>query len=184
MKSATLHLWNFYSRQCAPVRWNLHEVTPFTIPVAWATGPSWGDRARPLSSSDQTRGFDAGCNDNWVDINAQPFFQQAADSLATTAYMGLKAADESVTAGYKQFRSSETVPGQVPHLDINYDSVPVVSNLSDESGHVWVCDGSEPSVHRVVDTAVAGTGGRRCGRFVVGDVRGMSRTARRSAQRR
>ena len=134
VKSATLHLWNFYSRQCAPVRWNMHVVTPFTIPVAWQTGPSWGDESQPLSSSDQTRGFNASCSDNWVHIDAQPFFQWAADRLQTTAYMGLKAADESTTAGYKQFRSSETVPNQVPHADINYDSVPVVSDLGTNPG--------------------------------------------------
>jgi hypothetical protein len=79
IKSATLHLWNFFSRQCAPERWNMHQVTVFTIPVTWQTGPSWGDESQPLSSSDQTRGFDASCDDNWVSIDARLFFQSAAD---------------------------------------------------------------------------------------------------------
>jgi len=62
------------------------------------------------------------------------FFQWAADRLQTTACMGLKAADESNTAGFKQFRSSETVPNQVPYADIDYDSVPVVSDIQTNPG--------------------------------------------------
>jgi len=86
--------------------------------------------ARALSSSTETKGYDASCDDGRVKIVATAFFQKAADAGAGSAYMGLKATDETTTAGYKSFRSSQGVASEVPYLDIDFEAAPLVSNLS------------------------------------------------------
>ncbi len=127
VKSATLHLWNFYSASCEAREWDLYNVAPFSIPVFWSNQPAWD--ADRLSYSSETKGLNTTCDDGWVGINAQPFFQKAANAGAGTSYMGLRSHDETNVASFKQFRSSQAPSVVVPYLTMDYDAAPILSNV-------------------------------------------------------
>jgi RHS repeat-associated protein len=131
IRSARMNFWNFYSSRCSAERWELWSTDAFdaNTPMFWHNQPA----LRHLeASSTETKGLNASCADGWVGIDARTFFQRAADAGSPVGYMGLKAGVETAgdNRGWKQFRSSNSAPGQVPHVTVEYDAAPIVSNLT------------------------------------------------------
>lgn len=101
--SATLSLWNWYSGSCSQTGRLVWSTTPYTNPIWWDTAPK-------LLSNDgystQTAGFSSACNDAWVSASVVPLFQRAANTSASTVYMGLTSYNESnPSLSWKQVRS-------------------------------------------------------------------------------
>jgi hypothetical protein len=118
--SATLSLWNWYSGSCSQTGWLVWSTTPYTNPIWWDTAPK-------LLSNDgystQTAGFSSACNDAWVSASVVPLFQRAANTSASTVYMGLTSYNESnPSLSWKQVRSLQAPnTAQIPVVRIDYE---------------------------------------------------------------
>ncbi|GAA4038790.1 hypothetical protein GCM10022248_00760 [Nonomuraea soli] len=127
VSSATVHFWNWYSTTCAQTAWELWSVGSFDASVRWHNQPEWRFNE---ATSTQTKGLNSSCDDGWVTIDGRGFFQRAANELAPVGYMGLKAADESRTDSWKQFRSINATASVFPYALVTYTAAPQVSSPS------------------------------------------------------
>jgi RHS repeat-associated protein len=126
IRSATLHLWNYYSASCGPAGWQAFVSAPYTNPITWDTRPPF---VAPGGSSDETKGLNSTCDDNFIHMNVRDFLQYAADQRAVTSYMGLKASDETQIAGWKQVRSLQVnLASHMPYITVDFDAAPFVTN--------------------------------------------------------
>jgi RHS repeat-associated protein len=126
IRSATLHLWNYYSASCGPAGWQAFVSAPYTNPITWDTRPAfvaWG------GYSEETKGLNSTCDDNFINMNVRDFLQYAADRWTATSYMGLKAYDETQVSGWKQVRSLQVnLASHMPYITVDYDAAPLVTN--------------------------------------------------------
>jgi RHS repeat-associated protein len=126
--SATLTLWEVWSYSCTPANWQLWRTGYFDSTATWSNSPA---QLTQFSSSSATKGHDSGCNPGQVGIDATGWFQAAADSFYPYWAMGLYAADENSSLGWKRFASSQdSNNSHVPFVSINYNAPPAVSGLS------------------------------------------------------
>jgi RHS repeat-associated protein len=128
IRSAKLHLWNWYAATCTNNGWWATTVQPYTNPVTWASQPAYIDWA---GYSVETRGFSSACDDGWITMDVKAFAQRAADNKWVNGYMGLQAYNESTVNGWKQVRSLQADDDdQIPHLTIDFDAAPFVTGLT------------------------------------------------------
>jgi RHS repeat-associated protein len=111
--SATLSLWETGAASCAPSGWEL-----------WTAGAAVSGKGAPVwqrreSSSQATTGHGVGCEPGWVGIDATGFVQHAVSGHASTAWLGLRAQNESDAGGWKQFSSAGAV-SDPPRLTVTY----------------------------------------------------------------
>jgi hypothetical protein len=159
--SATANFWNWYSGapNCTSAAWEIWNTTAFTSATRWTSQPPLLDNDpntagnQPAGSSNSTSGGGAACDDAWVAMNAVNFFRRAASEGQTTAYMGIKAADETVVAGYKQFRSDGAAAAEVPYARVVFNRLPAVSALA--TAPVTSCDGSSAPLTTMTPTLKA-----------------------------
>lgn len=122
--SATLSLWEYHSWSCTPAQWDVWTTDAASTATRDTNQPAWDNLE---SSSTQTKGYSASCNDGWVTADATSFIQRAANASASSAWMGLKANNESDHLTWKRFNSQNAATGQ-PKITVTYNSVPQVSN--------------------------------------------------------
>jgi RHS repeat-associated protein len=122
--SATVYYWNWYSTTCSSKSWEIWSTGPASTSTRWGSQPPWHHKE---ASSTATKGLDSTCDDGWVSISGTNFFQRAANAGQTTAYMGVRATNESDGLAWKQFRSrNASDSSQVPYAVVNYNSKPQV----------------------------------------------------------
>jgi hypothetical protein len=124
--AATVSLWNFWSDplDCAPVSWEIWSTNPSTYTTTFANQPVWHQKE---AASTATHGSE-NCADAWATVDGKSFFQRAATAGSTRAGMGIRATDETVRAGFKQFRSREgNVAAEDPKASVTYNSWPTVT---------------------------------------------------------
>ena len=160
--SARTYFWNFYSNTCAPTAWEIWSTGPTSATTYWSTQPLWIDADsatpgdQPEATSTETRGFDASCNDNWASADARSFFQRAADAGQTTAYMGIRAADETTTAGFKQFYTQNHATTSVrPYATVTYNSYPQVTARTTVPSTSCVVGPTRPAIQTMTPTLQA-----------------------------
>ncbi|WP_436521562.1 RHS repeat-associated core domain-containing protein [Actinoplanes sp. HUAS TT8] len=125
--AATFNFYNWYSQSCTAAQWEVWTTDAATSATRWATQPAW--RTKEVTST-ATKGFSSSCQDGWVSVNGLTFLQHAVTANKSTAFMGLKATDETSTnsIGFKQFRSSQPSSsdqqGQQPYAVVTYNSYP------------------------------------------------------------
>ncbi|MEV6602488.1 RHS repeat-associated core domain-containing protein [Actinoplanes sp. NPDC051346] len=125
---ATVNFWSFWSNTCAPSSWEIWTTEAASSASRWDSQPAWLNRE---ASSTASKGYSAACDDGWVTIDGRSFFQRAATAGQSTAYMGVRATDESTTLGSKIFRSRNAVDSaQVPSATITYHSYAEVGTRS------------------------------------------------------
>lgn len=124
--SAKTYFWNWWSPTCAAKSWEIWTTEAATSESRWDTQPKWLNRD---GTSTATKGFNASCNDAWVNIDSKSFFQRAATANSARGFMGLRATSETDGDAFKQFRSRNAASaGQVPYSVVSYNSYPSIGN--------------------------------------------------------
>ncbi|MEH0970607.1 DNRLRE domain-containing protein [Micromonospora sp. CPCC 205546] len=123
--AATVSFWNFWSHTCTPTSWEIWSTGASTYTTTFDNQPSWDHHE---ATSTATHGSTS-CADAWANIDGKSFFQRAANANKTRAGMGVRATDETVPAGFKQFRSREgSVATEDPKASVTYNSWPTVTS--------------------------------------------------------
>jgi len=132
--SSSLDLYAFHSFSCDRRNWRVWHAG-----VA-GTGTRWGNQP-PLygvwSTSDQTRGWGAGCEDGWVSADVRALMQMHADAGGGLLSVGLTAENEQDTAGWKKFNSGNA-SGAIPNIYVNYQPG-CTAYESSATGRHYVC---------------------------------------------
>ncbi|MGB2567587.1 hypothetical protein ACPFP2_03920 [Micromonospora citrea] len=146
INSATVSFWNFWSHTCTATSWEIWTTNPSTYTTTFTNQPAW-DTVGPDARSTATHGS-TNCADAWATIDGKTFFQKAATANKTRAGMGVRATDETVTAGFKQFRSREGAnAAEDPKASVTYNSWPTVTARSTVPATSCVTGSSRPLVN-------------------------------------
>jgi hypothetical protein len=122
--AATVSFWNFWSHTCTATSWEIWTTGTSTNSTRYTSQPAWDQRE---ATSTATHGS-TDCADAWSTIDGKNFFQRAAIANKTRAGMGVRATDETATAGFKQFRSREgDAPAEDPKASVTYNAWPTVT---------------------------------------------------------
>jgi hypothetical protein len=122
--AATVSFWNFWSHTCTATSWEIWTTGTSTNSTRYTSQPAWDQRE---ATSTATHGS-TDCADAWSTIDGKNFFQRAATANKTRAGMGVRATDETATAGFKQFRSREgDAPAEDPKASVTYNAWPTVT---------------------------------------------------------
>ncbi|MBM0256346.1 hypothetical protein [Micromonospora sp. 4G55] len=149
INSATVSFWNFWSHTCTATSWEIWTTAPSTYTTTFTNQPAW-DTVGPDARSTATAGGGSGCTsaDAWANIDGKTFFQKAATANKTRAGMGVRATDETVTAGFKQFRSREGAnAAEDPKATVTYNSWPTVTARSTVPTTSCVTGSGRPAVN-------------------------------------
>lgn len=145
--AATVNFWSWWSNTCTPSSWEIWSTGAVSSATRWASQPTWEHRE---AASTQTKGYGPACDDGWVSIDGVSFFQRAATNNQATAYMGIRATDESTTLGSKLFRSRNADDtAQVPYASITYNSYPTVGTRSTTPASVCATGENRPKINTV-----------------------------------
>ncbi|MFJ6149217.1 DNRLRE domain-containing protein [Micromonospora profundi] len=127
INSATVSFFNFWSHTCTATAWEIWSTGTSTTTTTFANQPTWETFE---ASSTDTHGS-TNCADAWATIDGKSFFQRAATANKTRAGMGVRATDETATAGFKQFRSRDGAAAtEDPKASVTYNSWPTVTSRS------------------------------------------------------
>jgi hypothetical protein len=144
VESARAYFYNWYSTTCSAKPWEIWTTAPADGNTRWANQPQW---IRKEATSTETKGFNTSCNDGWVSIDARSFFQYAADTNQPVADMGIRAAGETDTKQWKEFRSRNAADtNQVPYAKVTYRAEPKLGARSTVPGTVCLTGASRPAV--------------------------------------
>ncbi|WP_422774881.1 DNRLRE domain-containing protein [Plantactinospora sp. WMMC1484] len=125
--AATVSFWNFWSHTCTPTGWTIWSTGTATATTRFTSQPTWDHEE---ATSTATHGS-SDCSDAWATIDGRSFFQRAATANKTRAGMGIRAADETITSGFKQFRSRDGASAaEDPKASVTYNSWPTVTARS------------------------------------------------------
>ena len=145
INSATVKFWNFWSHTCTPQGWEIWTTGAASTGTRWTNQPTWLQKE---ATSTQTNGSTA-CADAWSSVDGKSFFQRAASANAPQAHMGVRAADETVAAGFKQFRSRDWTENtsHVPQAVVTYNSWPTVTARATVPATTCVTGTGRPAVN-------------------------------------
>ncbi|MFE0647145.1 DNRLRE domain-containing protein [Streptomyces sp. NPDC059534] len=124
---AKLSLWNFHSgnytgSSCPNQPWKVWSAGAASTSSRWTAQPSW---FAEKATSSETRG-NASCTaqpDGWINADVTTLVQEWASAKAAKSHMGLRAADESVTAQWKRVNSANAAANP-PKLVVTYNYRP------------------------------------------------------------
>ncbi|MFG1610655.1 DNRLRE domain-containing protein [Actinoplanes sp. NPDC049265] len=143
--ASTVSFWNYWSHTCTATAWSIYTTGTSTYTTTFANQPAWD--ASPDATSTSTHGS-TDCADNWATIDGKNFFQKAATAGKTRAGMGVRAVNETATAGFKQFRSREGASAtEDPKASITYNSWPTVTARATVPATSCVTGTSRPLVN-------------------------------------
>jgi hypothetical protein len=142
--AATVSFWNFWSHACTATAWEIWTTGTSTYSTRFTSQPAWDQRE---ATSTATHGS-TNCNDAWATIDGKNFFQRAATANKTRAGMGVRAGDETVSAGFKQFRSREgAAAAEDPKASVTYNAWPTVTSRSTVPATSCVTGSGRPLVN-------------------------------------
>ncbi|MFB9695781.1 RHS repeat protein [Actinoplanes digitatis] len=151
--AASVYFWSWWSNTCTPSSWEIWTTGAASSATRWDSQPTWLNYE---ASSTQTKGYSAACDDGWVSIDGTSFFQRAATAGQSTAYMGLRATEETTTLGSKLFRSRNADDtDQVPYADITYNSYPTVGVRSTTPSSACVTGTDRPKINKTTPQLAA-----------------------------
>ncbi len=132
--SSSLDLYAFHSFSCDRRNWRVWYSGAASTASRWASQP-------PLhtlwSTSDQTLGWGAGCEDGWVSADTRQMMQAHADGGAGLLTTALTAENEQDSAGWKKFNSGNA-GGAIPNIYVNYQ-LGCTAYESSATGRHYVC---------------------------------------------
>ncbi len=122
--ASTVSFFNFWSHTCTSTPWQIWTTGTSTYTTRFTGQPGWEQHE---ATSSATHGS-SGCADAWATVDGKSFFQRAATANKTRAGMGVRAADETAIAGFKQFRSREGADAaEDPKASVTYNAWPTVT---------------------------------------------------------
>ncbi|MFD4718241.1 RHS repeat-associated core domain-containing protein [Streptomyces sp. NPDC058423] len=122
---AKLSLWNFHSGNapaCTAQPWEVWLSGAASTSSRWTNRPTMTAKK---ATSTETRG-NSSCTtqpDGWINANVTTMVQEWASAKATRGHMGLRAADETITAQWKRVNSANAASNP-PKLVVNYNYRP------------------------------------------------------------
>ncbi|KFD42603.1 hypothetical protein IU11_19475 [Cellulosimicrobium sp. MM] len=149
--AATLKLGQFHSYSCEPRAWEVWSTGLASTGSRWANQPAWGTR---WATSTDTRGYNSGCPLNWSYVLITSLAQAWADNTLGTQAIGLRAASETDSYGWKKFYSADNGTS-VPTVSVTYNSYPNVSTNSGHSAGEYAWWPSSTAANRVLYVKVA-----------------------------
>ncbi|SCE72700.1 RHS repeat-associated core domain-containing protein [Micromonospora mirobrigensis] len=123
VQAATLYLWNNHSWSCTPRQWEAYRVDYVDTTARWTAQPTWRELSGYTST---TKGYNTSCNDGWGNVSVTSVFAMTANSGWTTANVGLRAASETDSVGWKKFSSMEG--SYDPYVNLTYQTPPTVGS--------------------------------------------------------
>ncbi|WP_144022737.1 ricin-type beta-trefoil lectin domain protein [Asanoa hainanensis] len=118
--SATTSFWNYYAPSCAGKAWQIWTTGAVNSSTRWTNQPTWDFME---GESTATRGFDASCDDGWINMTSTNFFNRAAQAQVSTAYMGIRAKDETDLSAWKELRTNHTAnANHIPTTTVTYNA--------------------------------------------------------------
>ncbi|WP_225850902.1 LamG-like jellyroll fold domain-containing protein [Streptomyces sp. HPF1205] len=113
--SATFQILEKWSWSCTPEPVQLWLTGAIGSGTDWNNQPAWSTKVAEVSTAHGNEGV--GCSDGSVEFNVTSMVAQAAASKWSNTTVGLRAANESDTYGWKRFDTN-------PTLAVTYNSVP------------------------------------------------------------
>jgi hypothetical protein len=132
--AATFNTTEEYASSC-----NAREVDLWTLGAGITSGTTWNNQptwATKLSSQTVAYGYDSSCPAHSVGFAATSGVQAGVDAGHSTITLGLRAANEADTYGWKKF-------GSVASLTISYDHAPTIPTAETVTPCGFTC-GDEP----------------------------------------
>ncbi|WP_446212978.1 DNRLRE domain-containing protein [Micromonospora sp. IBSANI012] len=144
INSSTVSFWNFWSHTCTATAWEIWTTGTSTYTTTFTNQPTWeAFDAKSTATLGSTS-----CADGWATIDGKSFFQRAATANKTRAGMGVRATDETATAGFKQFRSREGAnAAEDPKATVTYNSWPTVTSRATVPTTSCVTGSGRPAVN-------------------------------------
>jgi hypothetical protein len=122
VQEATLQLYNDHSWSCSKRSLNvLRNTEPFTNSTVWGTRPAAGSA---VTSPTFAHGYSSSCPNAWQDLDVTAIVRSWASGTQPNHGFQLRATNESETAGWKKFRSSDAASGR-PKMRVTYNSYPL-----------------------------------------------------------
>ncbi|GAA3564644.1 DNRLRE domain-containing protein [Kribbella ginsengisoli] len=123
IQAATLNLWESHSYSCAAAGWEAWRTADVTSAVRWTAQPA---ELEKVGTSTQTKGFSSSCGAGWVTIPVTAAFQYTATNHAAKTNIGIKAASDTNSAGWKRFASREAAANP-PSVTVTYQTKTAVT---------------------------------------------------------
>ncbi|MFE7490294.1 DNRLRE domain-containing protein [Kitasatospora sp. NPDC057541] len=122
VSKATLSLYNFHSWDCTkPAAWEVWDTNNATTASRWTNQPAW---LQKFATSTETRGQNC-ANGAYVNADVTSLLQYwAGQSTVGRQGLGLRAANEADTAGWKKFYSGNAAASQIPKLSVTFNYRP------------------------------------------------------------
>ncbi|WP_143532198.1 RICIN domain-containing protein [Saccharothrix sp. ALI-22-I] len=136
--SARLNLYEWHAWSCDARDWQIWDTGLIGSGTNWNAQPPWYTH---WSTTSETKGYSASCNDGWVSGDIRGLVQLAADNGSGMVGVMAKAANESDNYSWKKFDSAQA--GGVPHITVDYNSRPDpatgldVSDRGDSNGQTF-----------------------------------------------
>ncbi|MEV4847788.1 DNRLRE domain-containing protein [Micromonospora matsumotoense] len=123
VQSAKLYLWSHHSWSCTARQWEAWQTSYVGSTARWTNQPTW---RKLVGTSTQTKGYNASCNEGWVDLPVTTSFADLANDLVSgTVNIGLRATSETDNLGWKRFHSMEGAND--PYVTLTYQTLPTVT---------------------------------------------------------
>ncbi|MFF5253510.1 DNRLRE domain-containing protein [Streptomyces leeuwenhoekii] len=117
---AKLKLYDYHSWSCQERGWEVWATGPADTATRWANQPEWKQK---FATSTETRS--ATCsNAGYVSADVTELARTWASAKADTGSVGIRAADENDTYGWKRFYSGEAAEDKIPQLEVTYNYRP------------------------------------------------------------
>ncbi|MEU0092051.1 DNRLRE domain-containing protein [Kribbella sp. NPDC006257] len=123
IQAATLNLWETHSYSCAAAGWEAWRTADVTNAARWTAQPA---ELEKVGTSTQTKGFSSSCGAGWVTIPVTAAFQYTSTNHSAKTNIGIKAASETNSAGWKRFASREAAANP-PSVTITYQTKTAVN---------------------------------------------------------
>ncbi|MER8236507.1 DNRLRE domain-containing protein [Streptomyces sp. NPDC094049] len=119
---ATLSLFNYHSWDCTkPTSWDVWDTGPANTTTVWTAQPNWYQK---YGTSTETKGRNCS-NGGYVNADVTSLLQYwAGQPTVSRQGLGIRAADESGTLGWKRFYSGNAAATQIPKLSVTYNYRP------------------------------------------------------------
>ncbi|MFF2660042.1 ricin-type beta-trefoil lectin domain protein [Kitasatospora sp. NPDC058032] len=133
--NAKLYLANFHSFSCSPRKWEVWAAQYASTGSRWSNQPGliskYGESSETWDIAGDGDSYDCYNSSGgwWAGADVTGLVQAWAGMGASTYALGLKAADENDSYGWKKFESSEGAHS--PFLSITYNTVPPTPSTVD-----------------------------------------------------
>ncbi|TFH70995.1 DNRLRE domain-containing protein [Cellulomonas sp. HD19AZ1] len=120
--AARLELFAFHSWSCQPRNWQVWSTYAAGPGSTWNNQPGWGGH---YSTSSETRGYSASCDDGWINADITSMARDWAAGGGQEGYVGIKAENERDNYGWKRVYQANN-GAYIPSVWVTYNSTPNV----------------------------------------------------------